>query len=89
MHAERTVPPVKNSDAVKFLYCANNCFLMSFITAMNHNTAAKYWPTHVETIKGANVATGLTNGGTESTKGAWDVVELTVKGDGKCGVGKN
>ncbi|CAB5046613.1 unannotated protein [freshwater metagenome] len=62
---------------------------MSFITAMNHNTAAKNRPTHVETVEGANVATGLTNSGTEPAKGAWDVVELTVKGDGKCGVGKN
>jgi hypothetical protein len=48
---------------------------------MNHNTAAKNWPAHVETIKGANVAAGLTNSGTEPTKGAWDVVELTVKSD--------
>jgi hypothetical protein len=48
---------------------------------MNYNAAAKNWPTHIKTVKGANVATGLTNGGTEPTKGAWDVVELTVKSD--------
>jgi hypothetical protein len=89
MHAECTVPPVKNSDAIKFLHCADDCLLVRFVAAMNYNAAAKYWATHIESVESANVSTGFTNGGTEPTKGSWDVVELTVKGDGKCGVGKN
>jgi hypothetical protein len=62
---------------------------MSFITTMNDNTAAKNWASNVKTVERANVATGLTNSGTEPAQGAWDIVELTVKCDGKCGVGKN
>jgi hypothetical protein len=81
VHTERTVPPVKNSDAIKFLYCVNDDFLVRFIATMNNNTAAKNWATHVKTIKGANIAAGLTNGSAQPTKGAWDVVELTVKCD--------
>jgi hypothetical protein len=52
---------------------------VSFIAAINHKTAAKNWPAHVKTIKGANIAARLTNGGAQSAKGSWDVVELTVK----------
>ena len=37
----------------------------------------------------ANVSTSLTNGSAQPAKGSWDVVELTVECDGKCGVGKN
>jgi hypothetical protein len=89
MHAECAIPPIKNCHAIKLLYCCNHCFLVSFIAAINHKTAAENWATHIESVESANVSTGFTNGGTEPTKGSWDVVELTVKGDGKCGVGKN
>jgi hypothetical protein len=53
--------------------------LVRLIAAMNHNTATKYWATHVESVECTNVSTGLTNGGAQSAKGSWDVVELTVK----------
>jgi hypothetical protein len=81
MHAERTVPPIKNCDAIKLLYCCNHCLLVSFIAAMNDNITAKNWASNIETVKGANIAARLTNGGAQPTKGAWDVVELTVKCD--------
>jgi hypothetical protein len=81
MHAERTVPPVKNSDTIKFLHCIDDYLLVCLIAAMNHNTAAKNWSTHVKTVKGAYVSTGRTNGGAQPTKGAWDIVELTVESD--------
>jgi hypothetical protein len=55
--------------------------LVRLIAAMNYNTATKYWPTHVESVECANVSTGFTNGGAQPTKGAWDVVELTVECD--------
>jgi hypothetical protein len=55
--------------------------LVSFIAAINHKTAAKNWPAHVKAIKGANIAARLTNGGAQPTKGAWDIVELTVESD--------
>jgi hypothetical protein len=46
---------------------------------MNYNAAAKYWSTHIESVECTNVATGLANGGAQPAKGAWDIVELTVK----------
>jgi hypothetical protein len=81
MHAECAIPPIKNCHAIKLLYCCNHCFLVSFIAAINHKTAAENWPAHVKTIKGANIAARLTNGGAQPTKGAWDIVELTVESD--------
>jgi hypothetical protein len=81
MHAERTVPPVKNSYTIKFLHCADDCLLVRLIAAMNYNTATKYWATHVESVESTNVSTGLTNGGAQPAKGARDIVELTVKCD--------
>jgi hypothetical protein len=81
MHAKRTIPPIKNCDAVKLLHCTDHCLLVRFIAAMNDDATAKHWATHVESVKGANIAAGLANGGAQPTKGAWDVVELTVKCD--------
>jgi hypothetical protein len=81
MHAERTVPPIKNSDTIKFLHCIDDCLLVCLIAAMNDDATAKHWATHVESVKGANIATGRTNGGAQPTKGAWDIVELTVESD--------
>jgi hypothetical protein len=81
VHAERTVPPVKNCDAIKFLHCVNDDFLVRFIAAMNDNITAKNWSSNIETVKGANIASGLTNSCAQPTEGAWDVVELTVKCD--------
>jgi hypothetical protein len=69
VHAERTVPPVKNSDTIKFLHCIDDCLLVCLIAAMNHNTAAKNRSTHVKTVEGAYVPTGRTNGGAQPTKG--------------------
>jgi hypothetical protein len=54
---------------------------MRFITAMNNDITAKNWASDIETVKGPNIASGLTNSGAQPTKGAWDVVELTVKCD--------
>jgi hypothetical protein len=81
VHAERTVPPIKNCDAIKFLYCGNNYFLVRFIAAMNDDITAKNWASNIETIKGANIAAGLSNSGAQPAKGSWDIVELTVKCD--------
>ena len=81
MHAERTVPPIKNCDAVKLLYRGNNYFLVRFITAMNDDITSKNWASDIKTIKGTNIASGLTNGGAQTAKGARDIVELTVKCD--------
>jgi hypothetical protein len=89
MHAERTVPPIENGDAIKFLHCTDDCLLVRLVAAMNYNAAAKYWATHIESVERANVSTSLTNGSAQPAKGSWDVVELTVECDGKCGVGKN
>jgi hypothetical protein len=89
VHAECTVPPIKNGDAIKLLNCGNNYFLVSFIATMDNNIAAKNWASDIKTVKRANVPTGFTNSGTEPAQGAWDIVKLTVKCDGKCGVGKN
>jgi hypothetical protein len=52
---------------------------MSFIAAMNDDITAKNWASNIKTIKGANIAAGLANGGAQPTKGSWDIVELTVK----------
>jgi hypothetical protein len=52
-----------------------------FIATMNDNISAKNWASNIKTIKGANIAAGLTNSCAQPTKGAWDVVELTVKCD--------
>jgi hypothetical protein len=81
MHAECAVPPIENSYTIKFLHCTDDRLLVSLVATVNHNTAAKNWATHVETVKGTNVAAGLTNSCAQPTKGAWDVVELTVKCD--------
>jgi hypothetical protein len=54
---------------------------MCFIATMNDDIAAKNWASNIKTVKGANIATGLANGGAQPTKGSWDVVELTVKSD--------
>jgi hypothetical protein len=81
VHAKGTVPPIKNSDAIEFLQGADHGLLVFFIAAMNDDITAKNWTTNVKTIKGANIAAGLTNGGAQPAKGAWDVVELTVKSD--------
>jgi hypothetical protein len=81
VHAERAVPPINNSDAVKLLYCGNNYFLVRFIAAMNDDITAKNWASDIKTIKGTNIASGLTNSGAQPAKGSWDIVELTVKCD--------
>jgi hypothetical protein len=60
--------------------------LMFFISTMHNKTATKNRTTNIKTIKCADVSTCFTNGGTQSPKGAGHVLELTIKGDGKCSV---
>jgi hypothetical protein len=62
--------------------------LVRFIAAMHNERAAKYGAPHIKAIKGANVASGVTNCCAQTPQGAGNIVELTVKTDGKCGVGK-
>jgi hypothetical protein len=54
---------------------------MCFIATINDKAATKNWATHVETVEGANVASGLANGCAQPAKGARHIVELTVESD--------
>jgi hypothetical protein len=54
---------------------------MCFIATVNDDVTAKNWASNIKTVKGANIAAGLANGGAQPPKGAWNVVELTVKCD--------
>jgi hypothetical protein len=59
---------------------------MRLITALHHKAAAKNWAAHIESVEGANVATGFANCDTESSEAARHVVKLTIESDGKGGV---
>ena len=86
MHAESSVPPIKNSDTIEFLHCGNNCLLMLFVSTMHDKTATKNRTANIKTIKSADVSTCFTNGGAQPSKGAWHIVELTIERDRKCSV---
>jgi hypothetical protein len=85
MHAECAIPPIKQGNAIKFLHSGNNSLLVRFIATMHDNAAAKNWPTHVESVESANVATGLTDCGTELAECARHIVKLAIESNRKCG----
>jgi hypothetical protein len=53
---------------------------------MNDQGAAQYGATDVKPVKGADVATGVTNCCAQVSEGTWDIVELAIEADGEsCG----
>ena len=84
MHAERAVPPIDQLDVGGGLHFFDDGQLMSLITAVNDECATKNRATDIESVKGANVATRVTNCSAQVSEGTGDVIELTIKADGEC-----
>ena len=89
MHAECSVPPIKNCDPIEFLNRSNDCLLVVFIATVHDKIATKNGAADIKTVESSDVSTSLTNGGTQPSEGAGHVVELTVKRNRKCSVGKS
>jgi hypothetical protein len=71
------------------MHSVNNHSLVLFIATLHHKAAAKHWATNVESVESADVAACFANCDTEAAKAAGHVVKLTIKRDGKGGVGNS
>jgi hypothetical protein len=84
MHPERTVPPIDQFDVWRGFDLLDDLQLMRLVTAMDDERAAKDRSSDIESVEGANVATGVTNCCAQVSEGTRDVVELTIEADGEC-----
>jgi hypothetical protein len=67
MHAESSVPPIKNSDPVKFLNRSNNCLLVIFVSTVHHKIATKIRTANIKSVKSSDVSACFANGGTQTS----------------------
>jgi hypothetical protein len=77
MHTEGAIPPVDEPDVRSIFDRLNHYKLVSLVTAMDDHSAAKDGSADIKPIKGANIASSVTNCSAQMSESARDIVQFT------------